>query len=171
MQTPTRNSDTDSTQTDTDALDSDTTWTCVEGDRCPWKEQQVEKPAPDEEVKCLQLQTSQAVRRFLERLASLLLVRLLEMSSRCHWACARNMGEQSEGPPHLDTTSLAFHRHVCTHTYFIPLLGRPRRGYPRATFNNKKPRAQCHRPVADGGCCPMKCKSGWQAPPWPAGFA
>lgn len=36
------------------------------------------KPAPVEEVKRLQLQTSQAVCRFLERLASLLLVRLLD---------------------------------------------------------------------------------------------
>lgn len=71
-----KNSDTDSTQTHTDALGSDTTRTCVEGDRCPWEEQQVQALLLLR--KCLQLQTSQAVRRFLERLASLLLVRLLE---------------------------------------------------------------------------------------------
>lgn len=71
-----KNSDTDGTD-DTDALGSDTTKTCVEGDGCPWKEQQGQALLPLR--KRLQLQTNQAVlRRFLERLARLLLVRLLE---------------------------------------------------------------------------------------------
>lgn len=63
----------------------------------PLEEEQVQALLPVR--KRLQLQTSQAVRRFLERLASLLLVRLLETQSRCHWACAQSGGNKAGALP------------------------------------------------------------------------
>lgn len=60
---------------------SDTIWTRAQGDRCPWKEREAEAPAPSEEMSAAGGEPGSAA-EFLERLASLLLFRLLGTESR-----------------------------------------------------------------------------------------
>lgn len=83
MQTPTRTP----TQTHTDALGFRHNTDLRLRRQVPWKEQKTETPAPPEEMSAAVDEPGSAV-KFLERLASLLLIRLLVTESRLPSGCA-----------------------------------------------------------------------------------
>ena len=119
------------TQTHTDALSFRHNTDLRLRRQVPWKEQKTETPASPEEMSAAVDEPGSAV-KFLERLASLLLIRLLVTESRLPLGCATprwcNKAGSSPSPgcdPSESSSSRSHSTHTHTHTHthtFLPAL-------------------------------------------------